>query len=170
MIATLSDDLQGWGTVAAVALALWLAVSDHRKARKHREDEERSTRLRDLDETRRVLYMAVVRDAPGFSAEARATIVNALAHHSALMTAGDAVSLVGGKEDSLRAAMAARAIGRICIEAGDPPPTWGRVVPIGRRVVFDHEVYGPEHEWIYEEEVRDLAAFYLGDDTAIASD
>ena len=57
--------------------------------------DDRARRMRDLDETRRVLYMALCAKAGAYPAgpETAGTVVNALAHHYGLLTAADAESL-----------------------------------------------------------------------------
>ncbi len=88
-LGTVGEWVAGLATVTAVFVALWLP---HRERRLEQRRREWESRAKDLDETRRVAIMLRLRPRNFFLGEnfgqiaAVATVLNAVEHHSGLLT------------------------------------------------------------------------------------
>ena len=104
-VGTLGEWFGGIGAFFAVAVATTSFMEQRELDIADRLDDERKSeerdRRRDLDETRRLVYMALISfdTRRSLSIDARATLANALVHHSQRLGAIDAVDLVNDLAD-----------------------------------------------------------------------
>ena len=120
------------GTVIAAGTALYIATKQRRDAIKdatiEAERREREQRMRDLDETRRELYVALIYTyaAAPMTPHQAGTIYHSLTHHSRVRSASEAYELCRGLTDPRPGdhAEVRRIIGELCDLRGDPRPEW----------------------------------------------
>jgi hypothetical protein len=89
-------DAGEWVAAIATVIALFIALYvPSRQRRIEREDAARDAEHRDLDETRRLLFIALDASAAGVaSADLSGTLAHALARHSELLPADEATTLM----------------------------------------------------------------------------
>lgn len=115
------------GSIVAAVAALWIAWWGWERAEKLRAADAEAARRaqvrRDLDETRRIALTAhSIRGPQGYSPEVIATVVNALAYHSEIVTPNVAHEVLtqfqsGGDQQRVIEQL----IDMLCRELGDPP-------------------------------------------------
>jgi hypothetical protein len=111
------------GTTVAVAVALALSWTESRRR-------EAQSRNADLDETRRLLYTALLNTEAG--AEVWGTVANALVHRSERLSGREALDLATAHDRSPQSQVAiAQVILDLTEQLGEPPPSWGPALPIG---------------------------------------
>jgi hypothetical protein len=126
-------DLKGIYVASSIALGVAalpqaiLALTEHAHEGAMREEQER----KDLDETRRILLMALAIGTAGeHRAEVAATTVNALAYHSSLLPPAEAQDILGqfhaGGDQQERIQ---NLVDDLCIKLGDPPMFRARQKP-----------------------------------------
>jgi len=120
------------GTVIAAGTALYIATKQRRDAIddlvKEEERRDREQRLRDLDETRRELYVALIYAyaAVPMTPHQVGTIYHSLTEHSRIRNVGDAYELCRGltRPELANRAEVRRIIDELCELRGDPLPEW----------------------------------------------
>ena len=117
------------GAGIAVAVEGYRSVLDEARRIRERKDAAEARRRQDLDETRRLLYMAISLQEGNYigSPEIAGTVANALAHHSRKLSRKDAEALARGiatgqTPNLAYVDLAQKIIDGITVELGDAAP------------------------------------------------